>query len=237
MNKVTPAVMALVAINVGLFVLNSLSSIDLNQWFGLYFPDNPSYGIWQYLTSMFMHAGIFHLLFNMLGLWMFGSALEQVWGSQKFLFFYFAAGLGAGVIYTLVNQYQFDAAVTSLLQTRMTQEEIQTLLSTRGYRLYPGVTEALVSDVYQHFHASMVGASGALYGVLVAFAMRFPNVKLALLFIPFPIAAKYFIPVLLSIDLFSGITGFSLFGGGIAHFAHLGGALIGFTLMLLWRKA
>ena len=82
----------------------------------------------------------------------------------------------------------------------------------------------------------MIGASGALYGVLVAFAMRFPNTKLFFIFIPFPIAAKFFVPALLLLDLFSGITGFSLFGGGVAHFAHIGGAIIGFFLILLWRR-
>jgi membrane associated rhomboid family serine protease len=89
---------------------------------------------------------------------------------------------------------------------------------------------------YMTYHTPVLGASGAIYGVLVAFAMTYPNRKLMLLFLPFPIAAKYFVPVILMIDLFSGVTGFSIFGAGIAHFAHLGGALIGFLLMMLWRN-
>jgi len=91
MQQVTPLVLILIVINVGLFLINSLTTFELNQWFALYYPDNPQYGIWQYVTSMFMHGSLPHLLFNMFGLYMFGSALERVWGSKKFLFFYFGA--------------------------------------------------------------------------------------------------------------------------------------------------
>ncbi|PID45171.1 MAG: rhomboid family intramembrane serine protease [Proteobacteria bacterium] len=236
MPKTTPIVLTLIIINCALFLLNGMTTFEMNDLLGLHHPDNKDYGIWQYLTSMFMHGGVAHLLFNMLGLWMFGTALESIWGSRKFLFFYFATGLGAGVIYTLVNNFQFDAAANALMAVGMPDYEIQTLLEMGQYRLYNGVTEAMVTEAYQTFNTVMIGASGALYGVLVAFAIRYPNAKLALLFLPFPVAAKYFVPILLSIDLLSGVTGFSLFGGGIAHFAHLGGALIGFLLMLYWRN-
>jgi len=117
----------------------------------------------------------------------------------------------------------------------MFDQEIKDLLETRRYIPYDGLTQEMVGELYQNYHSKTVGASGALYGVIVAFAMRFPNAKMSFIFIPFPVAAKYFVPVLLSVDLFSGVTGFSLFGGGIAHFAHLGGALVGFLLMLYWR--
>lgn len=236
MPSTTPAVLVIIAINVGLFLLNSLTTLEMNDFLGLHHPDNEAYGIWQYLTSMFMHGGVMHILFNMMGLWMFGSALENVWGTKKFLFFYFVAGLGAGIIYTLVNNYQFDAAANALMAVGMQAYEVQDLVENGRYRLYTGVTEAMVTEAYQTFNTVMIGASGALYGILVAFALRYPNAKLALLFIPFPVAAKYFVPVLLAIDLLSGITGFSVFGGGIAHFAHLGGALIGFLLMMYWRN-
>lgn len=236
MPKITPAVLVLVVINVALFLLNSLTTFEMNDVLGLHHPDNADYGIWQYLTSMFMHGSVMHILFNMFGLWMFGAALEEVWGSKKFLLFYFITGLGASVIYTLVNNYQFDAAANALMAAGMQEYDIKELLETGRYRMYNGITEEAVSEAYQTFNTVMVGASGALYGVLVAFAIRYPNAKLALLFLPFPIAAKYFVPILLGIDLFSGVTGFSIFGGGIAHFAHLGGALIGLILMLYWRN-
>lgn len=237
MQQVTPLVLILIVINVGLFLINSLTTFELNQWFALYYPDNPQYGIWQYVTSMFMHGSLPHLLFNMFGLYMFGSALERVWGSKKFLFFYFAAGIGAGIIYTLVNYFQFTASFDFLLNLGLANFEIKEILMTGSYRdQYPGLEKEMLVEFYRTYHAPMVGASGAIYGVLVAYAIRYPNAKLFLLFIPFPIAAKFFVPALLLLDLFSGVTGFSLFGGGIAHFAHLGGALVGFLLVFYWRN-
>ena len=237
MQQVTPLVLILIVINVGLFLINSLTTFELNQWFALYYPDNPQYGIWQYVTSMFMHGSLPHLLFNMFGLYMFGSALERVWGSKKFLFFYFAAGIGAGIIYTLVNYFQFTSSFDFLLNLGLANFEIKEILMTGSYRdQYPGLEKEMLVEFYRTYHAPMVGASGAIYGVLVAYAIRYPNAKLFLLFIPFPIAAKFFVPALLLLDLFSGVTGFSLFGGGIAHFAHLGGALVGFLLVFYWRN-
>lgn len=237
MNQITPAVLVLIVINAALFGINGITTFDLNQWFALYYLDNPQYGVWQYVTSMFMHGGVAHLLFNMFGLYMFGSALERVWGSQKFLFFYFAAGIGAGIIYTAVNYFQFSSGYESLLALGLADYQIQEILDTGSYsNQYPGLKESMLIEFYSTYHSPMVGASGAIYGVLVAYAIRYPNAKLFLLFIPFPIAAKYFVPVLLLIDLFSGVTGVSLFGGGIAHFAHLGGALVGFLLVFYWRN-
>lgn len=237
MNQVTPVVLVLIVINVALFLINSLTTFELNQWFALYFPENSQYGIWQYVTSMFMHGSLPHLLFNMLGLYMFGSALEKIWGMKKFLFFYFSAGIGAGIIYTLVNYFQFTASFDSLIGLGLANFEIKDILLTGSYNdQYPGLDKEMLIEFYKTYHTPMVGASGAIYGVLVAFAIRYPNTKLFLLFIPFPIAAKIFVPVLLLLDLFSGVTGFSLFGGGIAHFAHLGGALVGFLLVFYWRN-
>lgn len=237
MNQITPAVLVLIVINAALFGINGITTVEMGQWFALYYPDNPQYGIWQYVTSMFMHGGVTHLLFNMFGLFMFGCALERVWGSKKFLIFYFAAGIGAGVIYTLVNYFQFSAGFDSLLALGLTDYQIKDILETARYsNQYPGLKEEMLVDFYRTYHTPMVGASGAIYGVLVAFAIRYPNTKLFLLFIPVPIAAKFFVPVLLSLDIFSAVTGVSPFGDGIAHFAHLGGALTGLLLMFYWRK-
>lgn len=235
MKKITPAVKILIIINVVIFIVNSMTLYDLNDLFGLYLPQNPNYAVWQYLTSMFMHGGVTHILFNMLGLWMFGTALEGIWGSQKFLILYFVAGIGAGVISTWVNSYEYAAGIATLAAAGMNSLDIQTMLDTARFTPSSTLTVELVSEIYQNYHVKMVGASGAIYGVIVAFAMRYPNAKMFLMFVPFPIAAKYFVPVLLGIDLFSGVTGYSLLGGGVAHFAHLGGALVGFLLMLYWR--
>ncbi|MCK5676899.1 MAG: rhomboid family intramembrane serine protease, partial [Flavobacteriaceae bacterium] len=203
-----------------------------------YFPKNEHFGVWQFVSHMFMHGSFMHILFNMYALWAFGSPLEQMWGKNKFLFFYFSAGIGAGLIYTAVNYFQFNNIFNELIGAGISNTEIQTLLETGRYNtdILNQISEKRLTDLYQIYNTPAVGASGAIYGVLVAFGMSFPNAKLALIFFPVPIAAKYFIPVLIAIDLFSGVTGFSLFGGGIAHFAHVGGALIGFIMMQYWKK-
>lgn len=190
--------------------------------------------MWQFFTHMFMHGGLLHLLFNMFGLWMFGTPLERLWGSARFLIFYFVCGMGAALIYTLINYYEFNTVYKLLTSAGLSTDKIQLMLEHQRYPDW--IITADQADTLFNYNRPMVGASGALYGVLVAFAFMFPNVKLALIFLPVPIAAKYFIPAIVALDLFSGITGFSIFGGGIAHFAHVGGAIIGFLLMVYWRK-
>lgn len=238
MGRITDAVKHLIIINVIFFAAGPLLGTNLSEWLALYFPKNDHFGFWQFVTHMFMHGSFMHILFNMYALWAFGTPLEQMWGRNKFLFFYFSAGIGAGIIYTLVNYYQFNGVYQDLLRIGLSEGEIQQLLSSGQYNsnILTQITEKQISNFYQIYHTPAVGASGAIYGVLVAFGMSFPNAKLALIFFPVPISAKYFIPVLIALDLFSGVTGFSLFGGGIAHFAHVGGAIIGFAMMQYWKK-
>ncbi len=239
MGKITEAIKHLIILNVILFAAASfLPNLNLGSYLALYFPQNEHFGFWQFVTHMFMHGGFTHILFNMYALWAFGSPLEQMWGKNKFLFFYFSAGIGAGLIYTAVNYYQFNNIYQDLISAGIQGTEIQNLLKTGSYNtgILEHVSEKRLTDLYQIYNTPAVGASGAIYGVLVAFGMSFPNAKLALIFFPVPIAAKYFIPVLIGLDLFSGVTGFSLFGGGIAHFAHVGGAIIGFIMMKYWQK-
>lgn len=175
--------------------------------FALYFPENPLYNVWQYLSSMFMHGGVFHLAFNMLGLWMFGSALERLWGSQRFLIFYLLCGIGAGLIYTPINAYQFSALGEQLQQLGMSGSDLQRMVTSGEYPSnLPGLTEAMVREFYLFYNASVVGASGAIYGILVAYALCYPNSKMTFIFIPFPVAAKYFVPAIFVIELSSGIT-------------------------------
>jgi len=238
MGKITDAVKHLVILNVIFFIASSILGLDLSNWLALYFPKNDHFGFWQFVSHMFMHGGFTHILFNMYALWAFGSPLEQMWGRNKFIFFYFSAGLGAGLIYTAVNYFQFNNIYNELINLGIQNSEIQNLLETGRYNtdILQNISETRLVDLYQIYNTPAVGASGAIYGVLVAFGMSFPNAKLALIFLPVPIAAKYFIPVLIGLDLFSGLTGFSLFGGGIAHFAHVGGAIIGFIMMKYWEK-
>jgi membrane associated rhomboid family serine protease len=238
MGRITDAVKHLIILNVIFFIASSMFGINLSNWLALYFPQNEHFGFWQFVSHMFMHGGFMHILFNMYALWAFGSPLEQMWGRNKFFFFYFSAGIGAGLIYTAVNYFQFNNIYNEVINAGVQNIEIEKLLKTGSYNtgILELISEKKLSDLYQIYNIPAVGASGAIYGVLVAFGMTFPNAKLALIFLPVPIAAKYFIPVLIGLDLFSGVTGFSLFGGGIAHFAHVGGAIIGFIMMKYWQK-
>lgn len=207
----------------------------------LWFPENEKFRFWQPVSTIFMHGGFTHLLFNMYALWAFGTPLAEIWGAHRFLFFYLISGIGASLIYLLVNYFTFNKAVEALRGAGISAENIQAFLTANrpSYESIPSEVSPLSADELVEFFGTYnipaVGASGAIYGVLVAFGMLYPNAKLALIFFPVPIAAKYFIPVLIALDLFSGVTGISIFGGGIAHFAHVGGALIGFLLMLYWK--
>ncbi|WP_298520292.1 rhomboid family intramembrane serine protease [uncultured Kordia sp.] len=254
MIRITDTVKHLIIINVILWITTLVLAergIDLVKLLALHFPGNPDFKFWQPITSMFMHSteSPTHLLFNMLGLWMFGSALEMRWGKMKFLSFYMIAGVGAGLIHTLVNYYHVHTAQDLLLQSGLNPADISELFQPSLESFYNNLNRGFfnghsiinpqaVFDNGASFYIPALGASGALYGILVAFGMLYPNTELMLLFLPIPIKAKYFIPGLLLLDFIGGISGgISLFGAGkIAHFAHLGGALFGFLLMLYFKK-
>jgi len=235
MDRFTDAIKHLIIINVILFLANQVMNNALTPALALWYPTNPNFGFWQFVSHMFMHGSFTHILFNMYALWAFGSPLEQMWGTKKFLFFYFSAGLGAGLIYTGVNYFQFNQVYEVLVQNNWSSSEIQDLLMTGKYQInrIGELSGGDLQNFYQIFHTPAVGASGAIYGVLVAFGFAFPNAKLALIFFPVPIAAKYFIPLIILGDLFFGISGANT---GTAHFAHIGGALIGFLIMKYWQK-
>ena len=241
MNRTVSAIAVLIVVCIIFFVITYAvpdMQMFMRETFALYFPRHEDFRIWQFVSSIFMHGSFAHIFFNMYALWAFGSPLEQMWGKNKFLLFFFLSGIGAAVIYTLVNYFQFNNFYNELVGVGVDPDHINALLQTGQYNLSAmgGLTEEELRDFLQLFHTPMVGASGAIYGVLVAFGILFPNAKLFLIFLPIPIAAKYFIPALIALDLFSGVTGFSIFGGGIAHFGHVGGAIIGLLLMLYWRS-
>tara|TARA_R110000850_G_scaffold42454_30_gene108989 strand:- start:1277 stop:2044 length:768 start_codon:yes stop_codon:yes gene_type:complete len=241
MKQLPPVVLALIAINALIFILGQLVP-DLGNTIlthcALFFPKNDSFHVGQLVSYMFLHGNFTHILFNMFALASFGAPLTTIWGWQRFLIFYFATGIGAALIYTAANYYQFAGAYEVLLDAGFGADAIASLLDTfkADSTLAAKVPRETMETLLGIYHSKAVGASGAIYGILVAFGVMFPNAKLSLIFLPIPIAAKYFIPVLVLLDLFSGITGFSLFGAGIAHFAHVGGAVIGFLIMLYWKK-
>jgi membrane associated rhomboid family serine protease len=240
MSQISRAVLVLLLVNVAVFVAGLLLPHGREQILAagaLWHPANGRFEIWQAVTYMFLHADFGHIFFNMFALVSFGTILEREWGAGRFLIFYFVCGVGAGLIQLGLNWHEFGGLHERLIAAGMTPADINGLLTT-GSGAMPGdpAVEAMLTKLYRLYAAPTIGASGAIYGLLVAFGCLHPNAKLALMFVPVPIAAKFFIPILLALDLLSGVTGFSLFGAGVAHFAHLGGAAIGFLLMLLWRN-
>jgi membrane associated rhomboid family serine protease len=241
--NITPTVKQLLIINVLFYIGSMIVGEPAYKLLSMYFFESPDFHFWQVFTHMFMHAplpNIMHIAFNMFALYSFGSALEHFWGGKKFVFFYISCGLGAALLHTGVNYYFFENGINLLVENGYQKVEILKTLSEGKFDTK--WQELLTPSDFQAFMGAylgnVVGASGAIYGLLVAFAFMFPNAELALMFIPIPIKAKYFVPGLLLIDLYLGVSGGSLFGGssGIAHFAHLGGALVGYLMMWYWKK-
>lgn len=236
MGRVSEIVKHLIIINVIFFIASIVFGELMYDLFAMHYPNNSDFIFWQPVTHMFMHGDITHILFNMFGLWMFGTPLEQMWGKQKFVFFYLSAGFGAVLIQTIVYHYDVMSVTQILIDNGLTNSDVDAFYKTG--RLNTSIIQSVGEDrLYsgiQSFKAVMVGASGALYGILVAFAMLFPNVQLMLLFPPIPIKAKFFVPLLILFDLFFGFTSYSV--GPIAHFAHIGGAVTGFLMMYYWKK-
>lgn len=236
MRSLPDVVKQLIIINV-LFFFGSMSlgntAYDL---LALHDLQNPKFSFWQFATHMFMHGSINHILFNMFGLWMFGGTLAQMWGKNKFLFFYLSTGVGAAALQLGINWYQIDSVMGQLVEAGFSATTLIDTLQSGQYNTawLNVISQTQLNQLLTSFNMSMVGASGALYGILVAFAFMFPNTELMIIFLPIPIKAKYFVPILLASDLFFGFSSYSL--GPIAHFAHLGGAVTGFVMMWYWKK-
>ncbi len=236
MGRISETIKVLIVVNVIFFAGTLMNQEVAYRLFSLYYFDNPNFQVWQPVTHMFMHGGLWHILFNMYALWAFGTPLEMRWGRKKFLFFYFSAGLGAALIHSLVNYYNVSTISEALLQAGWSPTELANYLAgdNGGSRaVLESVSMDSIERMAESFNIPAVGASGAIYGILVAFAMMFPNIELMLIFLPIPIKAKYFVPGLIVMDLVFGFTGSAM---GIAHWAHIGGALFGFIMAWYWKK-
>jgi membrane associated rhomboid family serine protease len=236
MRTITETVKHLLIINV-IFFVASISLGDLvYDLFALHYPSNPKFKIWQPLTHMFMHGDIGHIFFNMFGLYMFGTPIEQMWGRKKFIFFYLSTGFGAAAFQLLLYYFQVNQVSNILLAEGLTSSQISTFFQTSdlSYSMVERIGREKLLSGLSTFNSVMVGASGALYGILVAFAFLFPNARLMLLFPPIPVKAKILVPILILSDLFFGFTSYSI--GPIAHFAHVGGAVTGLFMLWYWKK-
>ncbi|MBP8823302.1 MAG: rhomboid family intramembrane serine protease [Flavobacteriales bacterium] len=225
----------------------------LDNWLGLHAIGSPDFKPWQVITHMFLHAGpssgsnwYWHILSNMFALFMFGGPIEHVMGPKRFLNYYLLCGLGAAALQLGVSYAETQPTMAELHALGITTEQVKSVVvashispdeaNTILYRLeasHPGSTD-VVQALFWHYAGVMVGASGAIFGILIAFGMLFPNVELMLLFLPIPIKAKYFVALYGLFELFSGINQRS--GDNVAHYAHLGGLIFGFFLIRYWRK-
>lgn len=194
-----------------MMILTYLSGDMMYEKFALYYPSSPFFKPWQVLTHMFMHGGFWHLLFNMYTLYIFGTVLERVWGSKKFLIFYFVTGLGAAAIHTGVEWIQMKVLLNQVADGSL----------------------AAMESIARLKYTPTVGASGAIYGVLMGYAMLYPDSLLTLIFPPVTLKAKWFVLIFGGIELAIGL---SSANDGVAHFAHLGGMLFGYLLILFWKK-
>jgi len=241
MNRISDTVKHLIIINVIFFAGSLAFGETAFEKLSIWYPENNNFEVWQIFTHMFMHHPTFylHIIANMFGLWMFGTPLEQIWGRNKFLFFYFSTGLGAVLLPFIIDYVQFSSIINEIVNTGMSKKDILDILNQGKYATSWNDTIGVekVAKLTQIFNGSSLGASGAVMGLVAAFGWYFPNAKMALIFLPIPIAAKYFIPVLLAYEIYSGISGGnSIFGVNVAHFAHVGGALTGFIIAWYWKK-
>ena len=211
LSSIPTATRNIIIINVLVMIMTSLNGNMMYEKFALFYPTSPFFRWWQPVTHMFMHGGFWHLFFNMYTLYFFGRVLEERWGAKKFLIFYFVTGLGAALVHTGVEWIQMHHWMGQVAEGSMAaQAKIHALKMT-----------------------PTVGASGAIYGVLMGFAMLYPDAILSLIFPPVSMKAKWFVLIFGDIELLTGITGV---GGGIAHFAHLGGLIFGYLLIIYWKK-
>lgn len=230
-NNIPPVTRNLLLINVVVFFVTMLFgrmfNINLSRTLGLFYFQSPFFGPWQIVTHMFMHGGLTHIFFNMWALFMFGKTLESVWGGKRFLVYYLATGLGAAFFHSLVLYLQLGPEVAQLKAAYSVDQINMNLLNEimKPGNPYYSLGRSLLTPT--------VGASGAVYGVLLAFGMLFPNTQLFIIPIPFPIKAKWLVIGFGALELFLGVT---QTGGNIAHFAHLGGMIFGFILIKYWNR-
>jgi len=229
-----PVVKNIILLNVVMllatWVGKSAFGADLTGLLGLYFPKSESFMPLQIVTHMFMHGGFLHLFFNMFALFMFGGILESVWGGKRFFIYYMVCGLGAAMVHETVIMFQYQKLINIL-----SPDQIQMVLSEGASYLKEGKVYAneAMKSLQVLLNVPTVGASGAIFGVLLAFGVLFPNTQLMLLFPPIPIKAKYFVIGYGALELWLAIT---QPGSNIAHAAHLGGMLFGYLLIRYWRK-
>ena len=235
-NNIPPITRNIIIINIVVFILTYVLQTDMMyRYLAAFYPFSPFFHSWQIITHMFMHGSFMHILFNLMTLYSFGPVLEQVLGDKKYVLLYFVSGLGAFFLFNLWNFVEVEQIKSSLqslgfdLAGYMDGERV----SFKGNSAAILEQQNLVNQLQSIISVPMVGASGAIFGVIAAFATLYPDAKIMLMFIPVPVKVKYLMPVVIIISIYLGISGNA---GGIAHLAHVGGALVGFILAKIWKK-
>lgn len=234
-NNIPPITRNIIMINVIVFIVSYFLFPQLYNTLSAFYPFSPNFKSWQVITHMFMHGGFMHILFNMVTLWSFGPVLEQTLGERKYLILYFASGLGAFFLFNLWNFVEVQQISNELEQLGFNVSAY--LSGAKGS--FSGSSESilrqqeLVKSLKDIILTPMVGASGAIFGVVAAFATLYPDSKIMMMFIPVPIKVKYLLPIVVVVSIYLGVSGS---GGGIAHLAHVGGAIVGFILAKIWSK-
>jgi membrane associated rhomboid family serine protease len=217
-----PVVKNLIIINIIFFIATYALAqfVDMRQLFAAYYPYSPSFRPWQPITYMFMHGGFTHIFFNMFALFSFGPMVEYTLGSKRFFNYYFITGIGGYVLYTIVQALQIHAITGGF---SIADPSLESSYFAYGDK---------AGELFGLYNGPMVGASGAIFGLLLAFGVLFPELEMLIMFIPIPVKAKYLVIGYIAIELFAGFGRFQ--GDSVAHFAHLGGALFGFILLKIW---
>lgn len=228
MRNLPTVVKNLIIINILVMIMMALNEELMVEHFALYFPASPFFRIWQIFTHLFMHGGFAHIFFNMYSLFIFGSVLERVWGPKKFLLFYLVTGVGAALVHSGVQWIVYSNALSD---ADLTFEQASFLAEPIAAKVRAGAT--LVPVWSTTLFTPTIGASGAIYGVLMGYGMLYPDSRLSLLFPPVTLKAKWFVLIFAGIELLLGI--FAT-GSGVAHFAHLGGLIFGFLLIMYWKR-
>jgi len=234
-NNIPPITRNIIIINVVVFILTYFMGNQMIGYLAGFYPFSPFFHSWQIITHMFMHGSIMHILFNMMTLFSFGPILEQTLGDKKYLLLYFASGLGAFFLFNAWNFVEVQQLSRELEQLGF---NVNAYLSGASVE-FAGNTSSVLKqkELLESLKAivatPMVGASGAIFGVVAAFATLYPDAKIGIMFIPVPMKVKYLLPIIVVISIYLGVSGN---GGGIAHLAHVGGALVGWLLALNWKK-
>lgn len=229
---IPPVVKNLLIINVLFFAAKFVmknAGIDLDYILGAFYFDSQFFRVWQLISYMFMHGDFMHIFFNMFALFMFGGVIESRWGTKRFINFYLITGLGAVALQMGVQAYEVYQITGSIVHNPVTVD----LAANMAQVKVPGISEEARNTLIGIYGFPMVGASGAIFGLLVAFGMLYPNTEMYIMFIPIPVKAKFIIPVYILMELSLGVA--RVPGDSVAHYAHLGGALLGFILVKLWK--